>query len=252
VFQPFYASSTFSSYNSRQDIKIELGIGIMNRIEACNLLHISPNQLNEKLLKQMYRRACLRHHPDKKGDAEQFIKINTAYEYLMNDINCVDTEESWMDELDASVLRKYVSILEKLNIPWIETYILFPLKTHLAEYKTIELNPTLGQLFNKELYYLESVHAYIPLWHQEVIIKKTTVLIKPVLPSNVVLDENNNVIVHLCCYQPNITLGGISFSIQKKQKMVFKQKGIPCINKKIYDVSVLSNVIVFISSQPSS
>jgi hypothetical protein len=221
----------------------------MNFNAACNLLHIPPDQFNEKNLKKMYRRACLRHHPDKKGDPSEFIKITSAYEFLLHELN-TDTEETWLDGIDPEILKSYVTILEKLNHPWIERYLLTPLKYHLCEYKTVGLNPSLKQLFNKELYYLESVHSYIPLWHQEVTIKKTTVYITPILPPNVTLDENNNVIVKLCSYQDSIVLGGISFLLKEKEKMCFKRQGIPRIRTKIYEIE-LSDVIVFISSQPS-
>ena len=223
----------------------------MNRVEACKLLNIIPEQLDEKILKKMYRKSCLRHHPDKKGDTTKFIKITAAYEFLLMELNSKD-HVSWLDGLDIELLRKYATVLEKLKIPWFDTYILYPLKVHLSQYEFIELNPTLNQLFNKEVYYLETVHSYIPLWHQEVTIKKTTVYINPILPSNIELDENNNVIVKLCCYQPSILLGGISFLIQDNPKIVFKRRGIPRIQIKIYDSNDISDVIIFTSSPPSS
>ena len=41
----------------------------MNKESACEILNISIYELNTFTLKQKYRIACLKYHPDKGGDA---------------------------------------------------------------------------------------------------------------------------------------------------------------------------------------
>jgi DnaJ-class molecular chaperone len=50
----------------------------MNLLDACKLLNIRIFELNEENLKKQYRKACLKHHPDKRGDPKLFIKISEA------------------------------------------------------------------------------------------------------------------------------------------------------------------------------
>lgn len=41
-----------------------------------------PYTTNIKLIKQQYRKLCFKYHPDHGGNKEQFIKIQTSYEYI--------------------------------------------------------------------------------------------------------------------------------------------------------------------------
>lgn len=42
-----------------------------------------PYTTNIKLIKQQYRKLCFKYHPDCGGNKEQFIKIQTSYEYII-------------------------------------------------------------------------------------------------------------------------------------------------------------------------
>lgn len=42
-----------------------------------------PYTTNIKLIKQQYRKLCFKYHPDHGGNKEQFIKIQTSYEYII-------------------------------------------------------------------------------------------------------------------------------------------------------------------------
>lgn len=42
-----------------------------------------PYTTNIKLIKQQYRKLCFKYHPDRGGNKEQFIKIQTSYEYII-------------------------------------------------------------------------------------------------------------------------------------------------------------------------
>lgn len=45
-----------------------------------------PYTTNIKLIKQQYRKLCFKYHPDRGGNKEQFIKIQTSYEYIIKHI----------------------------------------------------------------------------------------------------------------------------------------------------------------------
>ena len=54
-------------------------------MDLYNLLNIKSNSSAEEI-KKAYRRASLKHHPDRGGNAEEFKKINRAYEVLSDPI----------------------------------------------------------------------------------------------------------------------------------------------------------------------
>jgi len=171
----------------------------MNLLEACKLLNIRVFDLNEKNLKHKYKKACLKHHPDKNGDPELFIQIGEAYQFLQ--------------EIEKNIMFRYIrKFLLSLY------YYLNPIQ--------YELTPNLNHLLRKEVYYLKEYDLYIPLWHREIVFKNIVVYINPILPHNVYIDSNNNIHIY-----------GASHSI------VEKGKGIPLLNKNIYDYSVLSDII---------
>jgi DnaJ-class molecular chaperone len=53
----------------------------MNFNEAKTLLEL-PDNFNNENVKQNYHQLSLKHHPDKGGDTQTFVKIKQAYEYL--------------------------------------------------------------------------------------------------------------------------------------------------------------------------
>ena len=89
-----------------------------------------------------------------------------------------------------------------------------------------EFTPNLNHLLRKEVYYLKEHDLYIPLWHRELLFKNIVIHINPILPDNVFIDSENNIHIY-----------GASHS------SVEKGKGIPLLNKNIYDYSVLSDII---------
>jgi hypothetical protein len=205
----------------------------MDLYTACELLNINVSDRNNtELIKKKYKRACLKYHPDKNGNQEKFIKLKEAYEF-MNKKN-----ETIMDQFDESVLRKYAYFLKSLESPIFKhplflKYVVQPIENHLSEYKTYELNPTIENLLNKDIYYLEEEHIYIPLWHHEIIFnKKIRVIIKPNL-NNMYLDDDNNIYIK----QEDLHLLGVS---NLKELKI----GIPRVSKDIYDASNLSNIII--------
>jgi hypothetical protein len=208
----------------------------MNKEDACLLLKINSIDLNERVLKEKYRIAILKYHPDKNGDAETFIKIKQAYEYLKKDI-------------ESNPLDYYIQLIKNFNYKLVDNYIVEPI-VHYLKKITYELKPTLSQLLNKNVYYLSQYDIYIPLWHHEIIFKNVTININPVLPNNIIIDNDNN--IHIIIKNndiEDIMLGDISFVIEDciKNINLLKGKGIPKINmKNIYDYSVLSDIILHI------
>ena len=206
----------------------------MNKEEACKILNISLLDINEYTLKQRYRQALLTHHPDKQGDPEIFIKVKEAYEILKQEIKKEDP------------LDYYIQLIKNFNYSMVDTFIVEPLVQYLKKI-TYELNPSLTQLMNKNVYYLSEHNIYIPLWHNEIIFKNVIININPVLPNNIIIDGENNIHVIITNDIKTFELGGISFLIEDciKNMNLLKGRGIPKINmKNIYDYSEMSDIIL--------
>lgn len=217
----------------------------MNMQRACFLLDISVRDIHTPLLKKKYRTKCLRFHPDKHGDKEKFIELKEAYDYILSQ----PKESSLLDEVDEDILRQYLysiycSNIEAFKHPLFVRHFVDPVVIHLNSYKTYTLEPTLEQLFRKDIYYLDEENLYIPLWHQEIIFHgKIKILIQPILPSTIELDENNNLLIY---GQPrDLNFGSISIlmTAQEKKDKKIKNKGIPRIESSLYEVQELSDII---------
>jgi hypothetical protein len=202
----------------------------MDLYTACELLNINVSDRNNtELIKKKYKKACLKYHPDKNGHKDKFIKLKEAYEFINK------KNETIMDQFDESILRKYAYFLKSLESPLFKhplflKYVLDPIENHLSEYKTYELNPTIENLLNKDIYYLEEEHIYIPLWHHEIIFnKKIKVIIKPIL-NHMYLDDDNNIYIKKD-----------DLPLVSNLKI---EKGIPRVSKDIYDASNLSTLFI--------
>ena len=153
-----------------------------------------------------------------------------------------------MDQFDESLLRKYAFFLKNLESPLFKhplflKYFINPIENHLSEYRTYVLNPTIDNLLNKDIYYLEDEHIYIPLWHHEIVFhKKIKVLIKPIL-YNMELDDDNNIYIK----REHLHLLRISNLNQTE----ILEKGIPRVSEDIYDATKLSTIFI-LPSGPSS
>jgi hypothetical protein len=219
----------------------------MNLEKACRLLDLTPNEIHGPCLKKKYKHKCLKYHPDKKGDKEKFIELQEAYEFLLHQ----PKPSSFLDDMDEHLLRHYLysiytSDLDFFKHPLFVRHFVEPVKEHLNHFKQYILHPTLVQLLRKDIYYLEEETLYIPLWHEEITFYgKIKVILEPVLPDHVRLDENNNILV---CYEVKDTLvfGSLSISMSEKEKKEKRilGKGIPRIKESLYDASELSDIIL--------
>jgi hypothetical protein len=217
----------------------------MNREKACALLGVSAEEIHTPILKKKYRSKCLRYHPDKKGDKEKFIELKEAYDFLLKE----PKEESILDSIHESLLRQYLYSIYKSEIEWFKhplfvKYCVLPIQKHLQEYKTYCLKPTLTQMLRQDIFYLEEEKLYIPLWHQEIVFHgKIKVILEPILPENIELDENNNILVS---GEPDsIVIDTLSILINEKERKEKRMigKGIPRIQFELYDVSELSDIL---------
>lgn len=207
----------------------------MNKEEACKILNISLLELNEQTLKKKYRVALLKFHPDKGGTNESFRNVLDAYAYLKNEIPIEQTND----------IEYYIQLIKKFNYSLVDTFIVEPLVNYLKKV-TYELNPTITQLINKNVYYLSEYDIYIPLWHHEITFKNVVIHITPSLPENIIIDNENNIHV-IITNGDSFEIGGVSFLISDciKNMNLLKGKGIPKINiKNIYDYSELSDIIL--------
>ena len=140
------------------------------------------------------------------------------------------------------------------------------------EIQNIIINPTIDDLFENNIYKLNYKNSLylVPLWHHEVYFddatkidereKEFVVTCIPVLPNNIVIDEDNNFIVRLkVVFVMNLLYQkGVYFHLGKKefclpinqlflretQTFVFKKEGISIIKDEIDNVEEKSDVIV--------
>ena len=97
------------------------------------------------------------------------------------------------------------------------------------------------------MFFIPDHNIYVPLWHTEINFKNITININPILPDNIIIDNDNNIHIIITEYTETFILGTISFLIQDciKNMNLLKGRGIPRINmKNIYDYSELSDIIL--------
>jgi hypothetical protein len=209
--------------------------------DACLLLQIHPHErFDIPLLKKKYKKACLLHHPDKKGNDTEFIRVKEAYAFLLT------RPEDVMDRIDEKQWRLYAYWLSQMEHPLLNQYVVRPIEQHLLGYKTYLLEPTIENMLRKDIYYLEEEQLYIPLWHQELIFyKKIRIVLKPKL-LGAELDEDNNLYVHVKPTDTCLCFGEISILItdeDRKRGRILHQ-GIPRLScEKIYNVDHLADIV---------
>jgi hypothetical protein len=216
----------------------------MDLQKACKILNIR-DMYDIKEIKKKYKIESLKCHPDRGGNSIRFILIKDAYDLLVK--NSKQPKKTIMDDIDEKLFRYYLYYTKDnpiFQIPLIEKYINQPIHEHLSQYKKYELYPKLSRLLNKEIYYMNEHDLYIPLWHSEITFNdKINITILPILPNNVTLDDNNDILIKTDTTGP-IIIDNISFLITEEEikNKCIKGRGIPRIKKNIYDITELSDI----------
>lgn len=198
---------------------------------------------------------------------------------------CETTSLEYLHKMDKSILIQIYETIQQYNdvFHFSEHFIqslreMIHEKTKQEEY--VILHPLLDDLFNQQLYKLtHSGQTFIiPLWHNELVYDVSgvdlTVRCSPVLPENIELDEQNNLLVHLSYSVGELwNVSSVSVHLDTTQKhsktphciqfnpaelrllpfqtIILKQQGIPRIHtKQIYDVSNKSDIILHIHLKP--
>lgn len=195
--------------------------------------------------------------------------ISTIIQNITN--KCEDNALEIIKKLDKQKLIKTYEILKKYSeVLHISNLFLEKIMNIILEKsrddECIILNPTLEDLFENNLYRLKirDTLYIIPLWHHELIYDNSgnDIFIKcsPILPENIEIDKNNNIIVYEKLNINEIwdkeilfiNIGERVFEIhrerlllKKKQQLLLNSMGISKINTcDIYDISNKSDIII--------
>jgi hypothetical protein len=178
---------------------------------------------------------------------------------------------SWklIERLDSDMLLNIYNFLSSYRLVFgITDEILANLKKAIVnKYKHVYvLNPKLSDLLENKVYKLmvDDKLYMVPLWHKEIYFdcsnnEEIIVICEPVLPENIKIDEENNILVELTIRKnelfstDKITFAyeGLSFEIpfnrlfiKREQTYRFFKSGITRITDDIYNVSDKSDIIV--------
>lgn len=197
------------------------------------------------------------------------VLLNHILQKICN--NCEETTLELLQKTDKKILVKTYNIINKYSdVLHINNIFLEKLnkiiKQKYEKDECIILNPTIDDLFENNLYRINvnGIIYIIPLWHKELIYDNSgnDIYIKclPILPDNIDIIENNNILVNIKLSIDEIikndilkiTIGKKIFDIsrellyfKKYQKVWLFEKGISLMNTMdIYDISNKSNIIV--------
>ena len=329
-----------------------MGSNKMNILKAFDELNINISEIeltnvDQEYIKKKYHKLALKWHPDKNKKIyakEKFLKISEAYDYLLNELHIINSNNLTKDQdQDKDILNTFVSLESKnyidilsnfvsslfsetkketyndlfLNIikeislgydvitltylrkkfeeldkqKAIELYQLLYKYKHILyisneilelvsliikeKYKNDRifiLKPSLKDIIEHNIYklYVDKELYLVPLWHNELYFDSPNgsdiiVLCQPKLPSNINIDENNNIYYEIFIQIESelsnlikndkfvsIELGDKWFSIplnklhlKEEQLYIFKGQGISQIlENNIYNVNIKSDIII--------
>ena len=213
----------------------------------------------------------------------QFVRTTTGIDLKNNQVSSAlsemkksyeDTTVKMFEGLDRDsslklykYLQSYSSIFgfDKDYIERLER----ALEKKMQDDKLIIIEPTINNLLNNDVYALEHEGNtyYIPLWHDELEYDLTeyslVVKIRPKLPNNISIDEDNRLHIDITLNVNNIfnmeaydvKIGENTYTIRvrelllkPKQTVIFKGKGLATINtKNVFAVGELSDVLIHVS-----
>ena len=241
----------------------------MNIQKALFLFEIYDNPTFDKIKKQ-YKIKALKYHPDKNKSinaSAKFQEISIAYQYLMTHfqepVSFISPSFITPSFITPS---SFLSLFYQLYL-CIQKYREHQIHHKQPNKKYIRLYPRLNDILDNNLYKImvEEKEYFIPLWHHELIYDDIIVQCSPLLPDNISIDENNNIVVQniqiplLLLFQQTFflfLLGTQEIYIYAKdvslistsQIIVLFQQGIPQIQTtNVYDISIKSNIIAHIT-----
>ncbi|MFK5880122.1 MAG: DnaJ domain-containing protein [Flavobacteriaceae bacterium] len=77
--------------------------------DAAKILEIT-GELNKKIIKRAYKKACKKYHPDKGGSEEMMKAVNQAYDALKDFEGSVDSGDSEYSEKFNDILNQIVNL----------------------------------------------------------------------------------------------------------------------------------------------
>lgn len=213
------------------------------------------------------------------SSSHRFQDVATQLFYTIADrltTQCEEKALSMLEHMDRGTFVKVYNLLKKcgdvLLIPeeWKQKL------DALHESKTgqdhvVVLKPRLEDLFDDNVFRvtIDEHTFYIPLWHHELVYDRPgsdggelTVQCAPTLPSNMMLDEHNNLQVHIqkdrssiwdlpetldipICSNKTVIIDKKMLFLRNYQRVTFKSQGISRIHDRdIYDVSKRADIVV--------
>ena len=184
---------------------------------------------------------------------------------------CENKAYELLEKLDKKILIKIFEILQNYNEAFQFSNDFFKkieniINDKIKNDECIILNPVLDDLLDNNLYKLtvRGLTYIIPLWHHELLYDNcgNDIYIKcfPILPENIEIDNNNNIIInliynikdiwnvnviHYWLGKKKISFYTNSLKLMKKQKIIISNEGISRINtNEIYDISIKSDIII--------
>ena len=163
-----------------------------------------------------------------------------------------------LNNLDVNILNQLYNIITiykdslHINDDLIKQISLI-IKNKQLNQETIILNPTINDLFENNLYKLlyENKTYIIPLWHHELIYDTGehdfTIKCIPILPNNIVLDNNNNITINLTYHISDIweqnvihfSIDKFKFSFDKNQLKLQENQTIKIYNQGISKINTI-------------
>lgn len=203
-------------------------------------------------------------------------KMRLIFSCLLN--MCESKAVDYVQKLDIETIEKIIGLIKQyrdvfhftdLFLEKIQTIVKSKYDKQNTESQYLILNPFLEDLFEDNLYRftMNNRTFIVPLWHQELIYdnsgEEIVVQCYPVLPENVEIDSENNVVIELnisiekAFNNSNFTVDlcdkTIVFDatqlrlISEKQKIILKNQGISKVNHEhVFDVSHKSDIILHI------
>jgi len=186
------------------------------------------------------------------------MKIITMTEEMS--INLIERMSDDKFEFVCDFLFKYGTNILNLSGAFIEKVKTLQ-KKRMRDRLVYVVEPSLDDIAKSNIYKLDcssNEQIFIPLWHHELEYDDFKVLIKPQIPDNVEIDENNNVVVYIVrdikkVFEdggivmnglPFETIGGENIKCIPFQTIVLNGCGIPRIFNDIYKNNDKSNLII--------